>query len=99
MIDWPSVLASIPWLLGMALLLAVSSQVSYLAARDRARDPQERRALRKRLAQSSVRRLFYVALGLIFLSLSLLAHSWGERLITIAGLGVSLYSSWTSRGS
>ena len=90
MINWPQLLFNLPWLLGLALILAALSYVDWQAHTRGAR-------ARDLLGASAFQSLFSAGLGLVSLSLFFLGHSWLERVLWAIFTALFAWQAWNLR--
>lgn len=85
-IDWLSVLFSIFWILGLAILLAALGYHHWLAG-------QKQVAFRKQLDDPSFSRLFWLSIGLISIGLAGSSSTWWETAVWIIFLLLSIVNA------
>ncbi len=79
--NWRVLFLNIPWILGLAIILAASSWARYQARHDRLSMNADTHVLRKRLSAPSFQCLFAVGLLLVSASLLLTSTSLWERVV------------------
>jgi hypothetical protein len=87
MVHWQEIAVNSLWVFGLAMLLAVLSYENWFRSQTVDHPSQASRS-------GNVERFFYPALGLISLSLLLLATVWWEQLIWLIFMGWSVVSAW-----